>query len=324
MRRREFIAGLGGAAAWPLAAHAQQGPVPVIGYLSALTEHADREALAGYRRGLGEQGYVDGRNVEILYRYAGWQLDRFQGLVEELVNNRVSVICAGSAPPSALEAAKAASATTPFVFVSGVDPVQIGLVASLNRPGGNATGVTFLTTELVAKRLELLHEVVPTVTSIGVFALPGATSVIVEAENAARILGVRLVVATPSMPDEIDAAFASFIEQRIGALEVGGAGLFFITAPQLVALAARHKLPAIYAFQQAVETGGLISYGANIADAARIAGNYTGRILMGEKPADLPVRRATAIKLSINLKTAKALSIEFPTGLLLRADEVIE
>jgi ABC-type uncharacterized transport system substrate-binding protein len=175
LRRREFIAALGGAAAWPLAARAQQGAVPVLGYLSALTEYVDRATLAGYRRGLGERGYVEEVNVDISSRYAGGQLDRFRGLAEELVHNRVSVICVGSAPPGGIQAAKAASATAPLVFFSGIDPVQAGLVASLNRPGGNATGVTFLTTELVAKRLELLHELVPTVTTIGLLAIPGPT-----------------------------------------------------------------------------------------------------------------------------------------------------
>jgi putative ABC transport system substrate-binding protein len=199
----------------------------------------------------------------------------------------------GGAPPPALEAAKAASATTPFVFSTGVDPVQSDLVASLNRPGGNATGATFLTVELVAKRLWLLHELVPTVTSIGVLALPGASTVFVEAENAARVIGVRLVVATPNMPDEIGAAVASLIDRGVGALEVGGAGLFQITTPQLVALAARHKLPTIYTTRRAVEAGGLMSYGANIADPARVAGNYTGRILKGVKPTDLPVQRTS-------------------------------
>jgi putative ABC transport system substrate-binding protein len=324
MKRRTFIAGLGSAAAWTLAARAQQRSVPAIGYLSALTEEADRPALAGYRRGLGEQGYVEGRNVEIVYHYANGELDRFRGLAEELVHTRASVICAGGAPPPALEAAKTASATTPYVFFTGVDPVQSDLVASLNRPGSNATGATFLTVELVAKRIELLHELAPTTTSIGVLALSRASTVFAEAENAARVLGVGLVVATPNMPGEIGAAVASLVDRGIGALEVGGAGLFQITTPQLVALAASHKLPTIYTARRAVEAGGLMSYGANIADAARIAGNYTGRILKGEKPADLPVQRSTRIETVLNLKTAKALGLTIPETLLATADEVIQ
>ena len=298
--------------------------LPVVGYLSGLAEEADRPVVAGYRRGLGEQGYVEGRNVKILYRHADRQLDHFQSLAEDLVRNRVSVICVGGVPPRSLEAAKAASAMTPFVFLTGVDPVQSGLVASLNRPGGSATGATFLTVELAAKRLELLHEVAPAVTSIGILTLPGAAPVIAQAESAARTLGVRLAVATPAMPDEIDGAIASLIAQGIGALDIGGGPLFFMTAPQLVALAARHKLPSIYAFRQAVQVGGLMSYGANIADAARIAGNYTGLILKGEKPSDLPVQQSTRIEMVLNLRTAKALGIEAPTATLLRATEVIE
>jgi putative tryptophan/tyrosine transport system substrate-binding protein len=321
MNRREVIVGLG-AAAWPLVARAQQRSTPAIGYLSVQTEAADRTLLAAYRRGLSEQGYVEGRNIEILYRYSDARADRLQALAEDLVRNRVSVIYANGGPPH-VKAAKAASATTPIVFVTGVDPVSAGLVASLSRPGSNITGATFLSQELTPKRLELLHEVVPAVTTIG-FMAPKGDPLILETERAARSLGVRVAVANASTPDEIEAAFAGLVGQRIGAFVGGRQGVFFVTAPQLAALAARYKLPAIYAFREAVEAGGLMSYGANIADAVRIAGGYTGRVLKGEKPADLPVQQSTKIEMVINLRTAKTLGVDVPPKVLALADEVIE
>jgi len=317
---------MGGAAtlpiAWPRMAQAQQRPVPVIGYFDVGTEDFDRPLVAAFRRGLGEQGYVEGRNVEILYRYAQARGDRYPALADELVRDRVSVIYVAGGPQLVL-AAKSATATIPIVFVNGVDPVRTGLVASVNRPGGNVTGVTFLSQELTAKRLELLHEAVPTVTSIGLLVGPGDPTIL-ETEQAARGLGVRLTIASASIPSEIDVAFATLIQQGIGALLGGRQGLFLFTAPQLAALAARHKLPTIYAFRESVVAGGLMSYGASIADAARIAGIYTGRILKGEKPADLPVQQSTGIDFVINQRTAKALGIDIPLKLQAFATEVID
>jgi putative ABC transport system substrate-binding protein len=322
IRRRDFITLLGGAVAWPLTARAQQPTLPVVGYLSGQTKDADRLSLAAYRRGLGEQGYVEGRNVEILLRYSEARVDRLREFAEELVRNRVSVIYAEGGPPH-VQAAKAANAATPVVFLTGVDPVEAGLVASLNHPGANVTGVTFLSKELTAKRLDLLHEVVPGVTSIGFLTAAGDAS-IGEAEQAAHSLGVRLVTATARTPSEIDATFASLVGEGIGALLAGRQGQFFIAASELAALAARHKLPAVYAFRESVDAGGLMSYFANVVDAARIAGTYTGRILKGEKPGDLPVLQPTKFELVINLKTAKALGLTVPPSLLATADEVIE
>jgi len=316
---------LGGAAAWPLAARAQQPALPVIGYLSTLTQEADRRTLAAYRRGLGEQGYVEGRNVEILYRYREgeeWEPDRVSAVIEDLVHHGVAAIYIEGGPLF-VRLAKAATATIPIVFVNGTDPVESGIVASLNRPGGNVTGIYFRAQELTAKRLELMHELVPAVTSIGF--LSGAAGP-QEAEAAARILGVRLTILEARTASAIEPAFTIFAEQRIGALLVG----FNVQAqglrarPQIVELAARYRLPAIYAARDAVEAGGLMSYGASVADATRIAGGYTGRILKGERPADLPVQQSTRFEMVLNLKTAKALGLEVPQAVLLRADEVIE
>jgi putative tryptophan/tyrosine transport system substrate-binding protein len=321
MKRREFIAGLG-AAAWPVTVRAQQRRVPAIGYLSNQVEHSDRSAAAAYRRGLGEQGYVEGQNVEILYRYTDARGDRRRAVAEDLARNRVSVIYAAGGPAD-VEAAKATNAKIPIVFLTGVDPIQAGMVASLSRPGGNVTGVTFLSQELVPKRLELLHEVAPSAASIGSLTAAGDPS-ITEVEKAARGLGVRLALANASTSSEIDAALTALVGQGIGAFLGGRQGLFFVTAPQLVALAARHKLPAIYAFRESVMAGGLMSYGADTAAAAHIAGIYTGRILKGERPADLPVQQSTKVELVINLKTAKALGLTIPETLLATADEVIQ
>jgi putative ABC transport system substrate-binding protein len=321
IRRRDFITLLGGtAAAWPLAARAQQRPT--IGYLSVQTQESDQPSLAAYRRGLAEQGFVEGRNVDILFRYSDAQADRLRALAEDLVRNKVSVISANGGPPH-VRAAQAATTSTPIVFVTGADPVATGLVASLNRPGGMVTGVTFLTGELTAKRVELLHQVVPAATTIGFLAPQGDVD-IVEAENAARRLGLRLVVANAAVPAEIDAAFATLVEQRVDAVLAGRQGVFFVTGPQLTALTVRHKLPAIFAFRESAEAGGLMSYGASVTDAVRIAGTYTGRILKGEKPADLPVQAPTKFELVINLKTAKALDLVIPPTMLTLADEVIE
>jgi len=329
MQRREFIAGIGAAATsaagWPPAARAQQ-PLPAIGYLSGGTVSSFPQFEAAFRQGLGEQGYVDGRNVEILYRWAELQYDRLPALVADLVRQRVAVIVA-TVITSAVLAAKAATTTIPIVFAYGGDPVESGLVAALNRPGGNATGASFLNIALTAKRLELLHEVVPAATSIGMLVNPTQRVTeleVKEAESAARILGVRLVVANAAAAEEIERAFETLVQQRIGALLLGLDALFFVQRDEFAALAIHHRLPAISAWAESVEAGGLLSYGPSISDAMRIAGNYAGRILKGEKPADLPVQQSTRIETVLNLKAAKALGIEVPTKTLLRADRVIE
>jgi putative tryptophan/tyrosine transport system substrate-binding protein len=324
MRRRDFIAAIGSAAAWPRAAQAQRRPLPVIGILSGSTASPFLDAL---RNGLGEQGYVEGRNVEILYRYAELQYDRLPKLAADLVDRRVAVLFAASTVTAV--AAKSSTATIPIVFAIGTDPVDLGLVSSLNRPGGNLTGVYFLVQELTAKRLELLHEIVPAAQSIGFLtntAEPITEAETRQAETAARVLGVRLVIANASTPGEIDASFASLVDQGIAALLVGGPVLFFAQRSQLVALASRYGVPAIYPFREAVDIGGLMNYGASVADAYRLAGTYVGRILKGDKPSDLPVQQLnTRIDMVLNLKTAKALGIDpVPTATLLRATEVIE
>jgi putative tryptophan/tyrosine transport system substrate-binding protein len=325
MRRRQFIAGLGSVTAWPLAARAQPRNVPVIGYLDAGSESARAPFTAAFHRGLGERGYFEGRNVEILYRWAGSRYDQLPTLAADLVLRQVAVIHAQSTP--AALAAKSATATIPVVFSLGSDPVSLGLVASLNRPGGNVTGVTFLAQDLTAKRLALLHEIVPTVTSIGLLANPSGPQTeaeVQEAQSAARILGVRLTILNATAPTEIDAAFAILIGQGIAALLVGVDTLFVEQRDQLARLVARYPVPAIYPFRDFVDAGGLISYGPSWLDAWRVAGTYVGRILNGEKPGDLPVQQSTRIETVLNLKTAKSLGIEMPTPTLLRADEVIE
>jgi putative ABC transport system substrate-binding protein len=324
MRRREFIAGLGSAAAWPVVARAQQPAMPVIGYLSGAAETS--RYSAPFLQGLGEHGFVEGRNVEIVYRYAKTQYDRLPAMAAELVGRRVAVIVATGGPNSAL-AAKSATSTIPIVFESGVDPVESGLVPSLNRPGGNLTGVSFLTTALVSKRLELLHQIVPPATSIGYLVNPTLFNVETqkrEAEIAARILGVGLVFLNASTLNEIEAAFAILVGQQIGALMADADPFFFAQRDQIAALATRHAVPAIYAYREAVAAGGLVSYGASILDAYRLVGTYAGRILKGEKPANLPVQQATRTEMVINLKTAKALGLTMPETLLATADEVIQ
>jgi putative tryptophan/tyrosine transport system substrate-binding protein len=326
MRRREFIAALGSAAAWPLAARAQKLTLPVIGYLSGGTS-TSIEPVAAFRQGLGEQGYVEGGNVEILYQYAELHYDRLSALAAELVRRQVAVIVATSPGAASALAAKSATATIPIVFAIGIDPVMLGLVASLSRPGANITGATFLTTDLTAKRLELLHEIVPSAKLIGFLVNPAAPqtkSQREEAEGAARVLGVPFVILNASSPNEIDAAFATIAEHRIEALAIGADALFAVQSNQLAALAARHGVPAIYPYPEVAEAGGLISYGASIPTTFRLAGTYVGRILKGEKPADLPVQRSSHLDLVLNLKTAKALGLEVPPNLLAIADEVIE
>jgi putative tryptophan/tyrosine transport system substrate-binding protein len=324
MRRREFIAGLGSAAAWPTAARAQQRTLPLVGYLSA-TDSNTQINLSAFRRGLAEIGYVEGRNAEILLRWAEYQYDRLPSLAAELVNQKVSVIVAIGGAVSAL-AAKAATTTIPIVFELGSDPVDLGLVASLSRPGGNITGTTFLGAALIAKRLEVLHEAIPAATSIAYLANPNTADDgrLKDAEAAARVLGVRLSVLKAAGPSDIDAAFATIARQRIGALLGDADPLFNTQREQLATLAARDGVPAIYHDRSIVTAGGLMSYGANISDAYRLAGIYTGRILNGEKPRDLPVQQSTKVELILNMMAAKALGLTFPVTLLGRADEVIE
>jgi putative tryptophan/tyrosine transport system substrate-binding protein len=325
IRRREFIAGIGGAVAWPVAALAQQ-VVPVIGYLSVATGlERSGSSLAALRQGLSEQGYVVDRNLAIEYRFSGSQYDQLPKLAADLVGRKVAVIVV-LGTSSAL-AAKDATARIPIVGLFGTDPVDIGVLSSLNRPTGNITGIYYLAQALTAKRFELLHEIAPSARSIGLLANP--TGPVTEAEKrdagtAARVLGVQLVILDASTPAEIEVSFAKFVGQRIGALVVGSDGLFQNQAHQVAALAARHSIPAIYTYRDDVEAGGLMSYGVSDSGAIRAAGTYVGRILKGEKPVDLPVQTVTKLKLSVNLKTAKALGLTIPANLLAVADEVID
>jgi putative tryptophan/tyrosine transport system substrate-binding protein len=329
MRRREFISLLGGASASlfrPLAARAQQGAMPVVGMLNSGNRDAYAARNAAFLQGLGETGFIEGRNVAIEHRYADDHYDRLPGLAAELVQRPVAVLFAaggGVAP----QAAKAATATIPIVFTGGFDPVKAGLVASLNQPGGNATGTTFLTNALEAKRLGLLHELLPQASVIGVLLNPknaSAETVKGDLNEAARGLGIALRIAQASSEREFDATFAGFDQAGVRALLVASDSAFSGNAKSLVTLAERHTLPAIYFVREFAAVGGLMSYGTSFADAYRQAGAYVGRILKGEKPADLPVVQSTKFEFVINLKTAKALGITYPPGLLAIADEVIE
>jgi putative ABC transport system substrate-binding protein len=328
VRRREVITLIGGtAAAWPLTARAQQ-PMPVIGWLSiGSPEFDDAARLTGFRQGLGDTGYVEGRNVAIEYRWAEGQYDRLPTLAADLVGRPVAVIAAIGGPPPVL-AAKLATATIPVVFILGVDPVQLGVVASLNRPGGNITGVTALTAELVAKRLDLLRELVPSAAVVGVLVNPtnpAATDAETSSlQDAARFLGLQLQFLPASTASEIDAAFAALIEHRTGALVVSADPFFTTRKDQIVALAGQHAVPAIYVWREFATAGGLISYGTDLFDLQRQAGVLVGKILNGARPTDLPVQQAVKVELVINLKTAKALGLTIPLPLLGRADEVME
>jgi putative ABC transport system substrate-binding protein len=328
MRRREFITLVGGAAAvWPLTARAQQGALPVIGILHLTSLETNREKLAAFRVGLDETGYIENKNVTIEYRWAQGQNDRLSQLVAELVRRQVSVIVVLESTNGAL-AAKAATQTIPIVFMQGADPVRIGLVDSLNRPGGNLTGINLLLTEVAGKRLELLLELVPAAKLIAYLRNPTnpvfAESETKEVQIAARAHGVGLLLANASSTGEIETAFADLVQRRADALLVASDGFLLDHPDQIVALAARYEVPAIYAWREAMTVGGLMSYGTNIIDAWRQAGVYTGRILKGERPADLPVQQVTKFELLINFKTAKALGLTFPLTLLGRANEVIE
>jgi len=325
-RRREFITLLGGAAvAWPLAARAQQPAMPVVGYLNPGSPESDTPRLTGLRRGLNQTGYVEGRNFVIEYRWAGNQPGRLPALVADLARLQVSVIVAAGA--LAALAAKAATTSIPIVFSIAADPVQLGLVASLNRPGGNLTGFNGFAGELVAKGLALLHELVPSTATIGFLENPDnpiSELMTKDMLAAAPAIGLKVQILKAGTDREIDAAFVSLVQARTGALLVGN-DPFFINRIELVAaLAARHAIPTMYSFREFVVTGGLISYGSSLIELYRQVGLYTGRILKGEKPADLPVAQSTKYELVINLKTAKALGLDVPDRLLALADEVIE
>jgi putative tryptophan/tyrosine transport system substrate-binding protein len=325
MRRREFITLLGGAAAWPVAAHAQQS-VPVIGYLNGASAAEFPHLLAAFSKGLSETGYVEGRNVTIQYRYADGQYDRLPALAADLVARKVSVVVATAGTPT-IRAAKAATSTIPIVFVIGGDPVKFGIVASLSRPGGNITGMTLFGIELATKRLGLLLELVPAATVIGVLANPNnpiTEPQLTDLQAAARTLGRQLLVLKASAEDDFAAVSAAINEQHIDALVVAADPFFDDRRAQIVSMAARQAVPACYIRHEFVKEGGLISYGADIPDAFRQAGVYTGRVLKGDKPADLPVMQPSKFELAINLKTAKALGFSVPASLLSRADEVIE
>jgi putative ABC transport system substrate-binding protein len=326
MRRRTFVALLGGVAvASPFAARAQQKAMPVIGVLGTGSPSVSSGPLMAFRQGLSEAGYVEGQNLAIEYRWAEGNYDRLPALAADLVDRKVDLIMASS-PPSAL-AAKNATSTIPIVFRGGGDPVGVGLVASLARPGGNLTGVSFVADELTAKRLELLSELIP---RAGVFALlvnpnnPSAERIIRGEQEAARLKGVQLHVLKASSESEIDSAFASLVQLHADALVVGADPFLSGQREQLVALASRHAVPAIYAWREFAASGGLISYGASLTAAFRLVGTYVGKVLKGAKPADLPVQQPTIFELVINRKTAKALGLEVPPALVARADEVIE
>jgi putative tryptophan/tyrosine transport system substrate-binding protein len=321
MKRRDFIAGLGGAVAWPLVARAQQTKLPVIGHLIAAT--LSPATLAAFREGLAEHGYVEGRNVTILDRVAEGEYDRLPVLAAELVRQNVAVLVTTSTTPAAL-AAQAATKTIPIVFLMGTNPVEYGLVRSLARPGGNVTGVTALVAEVNAKRLDLLHELVPTASSIALIANPVNLAEIREVERAAAVIGVRLPILRVSNLKDVEEAFATLVAQRAGALLVSGDPAFFAWRERIATLAARHKVPAIYMLREFVQAGGLMCYALDLVEPYRTLGSYAARILNGEKPADLPVQQSAKYEFVINLKAAKALGIEVPTGILVRADEVIE
>jgi putative ABC transport system substrate-binding protein len=318
-----LISLLGGAAACPLAATAQPSVLPVVGLL--LSTQLDDRLIDAVRRGLKDAGYVEGRNVAIKYRSADGRFDRLPALAAELVSDPAAVVVALG--PAAALAAKAATGTIPIVFATGADPIDLGLVSSLNRPDGNVTGVAFFVNTLGAKRLELLGELVPSATVVGLLINPqnpNSESQIGDVQAAARARGVEIVILNASSGGDIDAAFASFVQQRVNSVIIGSDSFFIIRRDQLVGLAVRHALPAIYYLREFAESGGLISYGTNLADAYRLTGGYVGRILKGEKPADLPIQQTVKFELVINLKAAKALGLAVPLTMQVAADEVIE
>jgi len=327
MRRRDFIKIIAGSAVTlPLTAQAQQSAMPVVGFLGTGSLQSDAFRVAAVRQGLIEAGYVEGRNVAFEYRWAEDQYERLPALAAELVRREVAVIISIGGSPSAV-AAKSATATIPIVFATGADPIKLGLVPSLNRPAGNITGVSFLIITLVAKQFEILHETVPKTALIGFLVNP--TNSIVDTETkdvlaAAELVGQKLLVVQAHTDSELEAAFITLVQQRAGALVVGADPFFFNRRNKLVELAARQKVPAIYFLHEFASAGGLMSYGTSITEAYRIAGLYAGRILRGEKPADLPIQQSTKVELLVNLKTAKVLGLTVPPQIVARADEVIE
>ena len=325
MRRREFIIFLGGAAAWPLAAVAQQSAIPTIGFLRSTRPDASTDLLVALRKGLKETGYVEGQNVTIEYRWAENRQERLSALAADLVRQRCVVIIAGGI--DAAFAAKAATATIPIIFATGVDPLRSGLVGSFNRPGGNITGVFSVSASMEGKHLGLLREVVPTAAVIGMLVnptSPGSERQERETQAAAQALGQQLHVFKASGERDIDNVFATLTQYRIGALLIAANALFTGQRDQLVALAARHAMPVLHYTREFAEAGGLMSYGSSLTDAYRQVGVYVGRVLKGEKPADLPIIQSSTFELVINLKTAKTLGLTVPYGLLNAADEVIE
>jgi len=321
MRRREFIMLVGAAVAWPLAARAQQGAMPVIGFLNSTSPGPYAHLVAAFRQGLKDSGYLEGQNIAIEFRWAEGRDDKLPALAADLVSRQVAVLF--GAGPAAARAAKAATASIPVVFTSGDDPVKIGLVSSLNRPGANVTGVNLLFSEVQTKRLELLRGLIPTAKAVG-FVFDPEIPPRMEVEPAARHLGLKLHAVSVAAEHDIDAAFASFADHRIDGVLVGTSPRLFSWRARVIALAAHASLPTIYDDRQFVVDGGLMSYGTSATDAFRLAGIYASRILKGEKPADLPVQQSTKFELLINLRTAKALGLQIPDRLLALADEVVE
>jgi putative tryptophan/tyrosine transport system substrate-binding protein len=323
MKRREFITALGGAAAWPVVAQAQQA-MPVVGFINSGSADPSRHQVVAFHRGLNETAHVEGKNTLVEYRWADGHDDRLPALIADLINRQVAVIVANT--PSAV-VARRATATIPIVFTSGTDPVSIGLVTSLNRPGGNVTGVSFFSNKLEAKRLGLLHELVPSAALVAYLVdpnFPDAASQVKDVQEAARALGLQLHVERAGTEGDIETAFSVLTQKGVSALLIGAGPFFNRQRTEIVALAARHALPAIYEWREFAEAGGLATYGTSLTDAYRQAGVYAGRILKGAKPADLPVLQPTKFALVINLKTAKALGLTLSAGLLAIADEVIE
>jgi putative tryptophan/tyrosine transport system substrate-binding protein len=327
MRRREFLGIVGGATvAWPLVAHGQQSAIPVVGFINAASPQAYARMLSAFLKGLGETGYIEDQNVKIEYRWGQGEVDRLPAFVADLVHREVSAIAATGT--AAALAAKAATTTIPIVFETGSDPVQLGLVASLNRPGGNVTGIAQLSVEVAPKRLQLLHELVPTARVLALLVDPADPAVSEKTtqgvQAAARSLGLELHVLNVSTERDLDAVFAKLVQLRAGGLIISGGHFFISRSKQLATRALQHMVPTIFPYRDLPAAGGLMSYGASLTDAYRLAGIYTGRVLKGEKPAHLPVQQATKVELIINLETAKALGMTVPLSMIGRADEVID